>query len=169
MWYWKSRKGRASAINALVTCIAAVGVIGSVDVLGVAAMGTLPVSGNVSALPQRWDMKVEPLAEVDLPTDARGAVAVSGQQAIQTTEKYWGMSDSDVDPTLGAVRELFSGNGRVQGRKVWIVTTNTAVMSQGPPTSKHFVTDKLCTVIDAATGHFLLAYTAGSKNYVDGG
>jgi len=42
-------------------------------------------------------------------------------------------------------------------------------MSQGPRGSSHFVTHKLCIVIDAATNKYIYVYTAGPKTYVDGG
>lgn len=114
-------------------------------------------------------MVVEPLDEKDLPGTESGAPAVTGERAIDIAMKYWGLSESDIDPEIGAVRARWrpSGKPASQTRKVWIVTSHAKIMSQGPATSRHFVTDRLCTVIDAGSGQFLMAYAAGTQRYVD--
>jgi hypothetical protein len=131
-------------------------------------MNDIPVSGDVSTLPQRSDMIVSALAEASLPRNVHGEVAVTGQQAIEVTLARWGLSYSDIDPEVGAVRALWSRAGNSHApRKVWIVTANADSMSQGPARSRHYVQHKLCTVIDATTGEYYLAYSCGPSTFVD--
>jgi hypothetical protein len=127
----------------------------------------LPATGDTSQLPERWGTVITPLVESDLPRDANAAPAVTGAQAIAAAEKEWSLTDADIDPKIGAVRALLTqGKGRIQEMKVWIAVANVEVMSQGPPQSAHFVTRKLCIVIDASSCQYVYAYTVGSTTYV---
>jgi hypothetical protein len=121
-------------------------------------MGDMPTSSDVSRLPQRIDVELKPLAHVSLPASA----------AVQAAKDYWGLSDSDLDTTIGAVSAAYTqpGNPRIQNLPVWIVPANAEVMSQGPRNSPHFVTHKLCIVIDATTGKHVLSYAAGPRDWI---
>jgi hypothetical protein len=147
-------------------------VLASVHVLGAVAAGPviIPVSGDVQKVPGRWDTVLTPVSEAALPHDASGSLQITPGRAVQVAEAQLGLNDNDIDQSAGVVRAVLSDRGgqpTLQNDAVWIVVANIDAMSQGPAGSAHFITHKMCIVINAATGEFQEAYAAGPKTFLN--
>jgi len=115
----------------------------------------IDVPGDISAVPAAADTTVAPLtlSETQVPI----------RTALNVAEAEFHRTDSDVDPLARAVPALVSYGimAKNQNMKVWLVTFNMEIDSEGIIGSTHWAAHKLCVLVDAISGNFKVAYTCG--------
>jgi len=132
-------------------------------------MSTIPIHGDISLVPQRYDFELRPLPLAEVPQSRPGVLKITGERALALAEERWGLEDSHIDPIAGVARAYVTMVGdpqpRNQNMKVWIVTARMDFQSQGPRGNPRFVTHRLCIMIDAESGKHILSYRA-MKGYL---
>ncbi|HZS89742.1 MAG TPA: hypothetical protein VFE42_19915 [Chloroflexota bacterium] len=146
------------AIGLTVT-IAVGGIVQAANHIDVTAATSIDLPGSITGLP------AAPPETFFAPL-ALSQTHVSSRQALDAAEAWSGSTDSDVDRSSRAVPAVVSvgQNPLYHNMKAWVVTINADTVSHGPVGSPKFVSHKLCIVIDALTGHFIMAFNAGPEN-----
>jgi len=116
------------------------------------AMASIAVTNDISAVPPGDDMQASPVAFDDKDIKASAATAAAA------AEQAFGLSDSDIDASTGAVLTSLTqpGTPSIQNEKVWIVVSNTGLASAAPQSPGRWA--KLAVVVSATTGQALFAY-----------
>jgi hypothetical protein len=88
---------------------------------------------------------------------------ISARQAINAAEQEYGLTDAQIDPVARATAVLVSVGTlpTEQNMRVWVVTADVPVALRGGPRTPAGTLSKLCILIDALTGKYVMAYGAG--------
>jgi len=119
----------------------------------------IEVPGTIGALPHANGV----VYESPLPAAAR---RVTARQALNAAEKEFTLTDSQINKKARAVPVVLS-IGQAPGHqhmKAWVVTANVDMALPSRPGTRGTVAHKLCIVIDAATGTYIMAYPAGPRD-----
>ena len=90
-------------------------------------------------------------------------LAVSARQAINAAEQEYGLTDVQIDPIARATAVVVSVgmSPTEQNMRVWVVTADVPVALRGGPRTPPGALSRLCILIDASTGKYVMAYGAG--------
>jgi hypothetical protein len=88
---------------------------------------------------------------------------ISARQAIIAAEQEYGLTDAQIDPGARATAVLVSVGSlpTEQNMRVWVVTADVPVALRGGLRMPAGTLSKLCILIDASTGKYIMAYGAG--------
>lgn len=113
--------------------------------------------GNITDLPSAPDVVYQrPLSVAQQVLTAR--------QALDAAEKEFGFSDTQIDPQARAVPVVVSAGlpPHYQNMAAWVVTRDIDWYLPTPLGHKGRQAHKMCIIIDATTGKYIMAYSAGS-------
>ena len=139
---------------------------------GLSSTSDVTAPGNIAAIPWAPDTSYAPLTLSE--------TRITSRQALDAAEAWSSSTDSDIDPnaratpaivTVGQNPAIHAVNPAFDHIKAWVVTINRDPGSLGPLTTianpteyVRFVSHKLCIVIDALSGKFIVAYNAGHED-----
>ncbi|HZS92886.1 MAG TPA: hypothetical protein VFE42_36030 [Chloroflexota bacterium] len=138
--------------------LAALFIVGGVLRLSAHADGGITIPGSISDLPQANGVTYEgPLAV--------GSQFVTSRQALDSAEAEFGLTDGQIDLTARAVPVVVSVGltPSLQHIQAWVVTANADLLSAGRPGTQGTITHKMCIIVDAMTGRYIMAYAAGPR------
>lgn len=117
----------------------------------------IDVLGNITNLPNAPDVVYQQLLPV-------AQQIVTARQALDVAEKEFGFSDTQIDPQARAVPVVVSVGPppHYQNMAAWVVTRDIDWYLPTPLGHKGRQAHKMCIIIDATTGRYIMAYSAGS-------
>ncbi len=154
--------GKMKYVLVLGTLILTIGVSGALRSLTTetthAGVG-IEVPGTLAALPQANGVAYEgSLSALDQHVTIR--------QALDAAEREFNLTDAQVDANARVVPAIVSVGlaPQEQHMKVLVVTTDVDLLSAGRLNTPATVTHKMCILVDAATGKYIMAYAAGPRD-----
>lgn len=142
---------RLGILAAVLAAVISYTVVTSVAGLRASAMPAWQVSADVSAVPPRPDISLQPLAASQL--------AVPASQAVDAAKAFFGLSDSQIVTAVPADISKM-GDPIHSHQHAWVVVANDDIPAMGTP---GMVFHKLCIVLDGSSGRNLWAYSTDAS------
>lgn len=154
-----NRRKQALTIGLLLTGLGLGGGMLSLSGTHARAASGIEVPGDITALPQANGVTYE----ATLPVADR---RVTTRQALDVAEREFALTDSQIDTSARAVPVVLTvGSSLAQKHmKAWVVTANVDMYLPSRPGTHGTRAHKLCVIVDAATGKYILAYPAGPRD-----